>query len=79
MVRFGGMSALFFTDQEICDFSSVMTSDTKTYAKYFAEMLNRGNLMPPAQFEGIFVSAAHTKADIEKTIADNLAALKALA
>lgn len=79
MVRFGGMSALFFTDQEISDFSSVMTSDTKTYAKYFAEMLNRGNLMPPAQFEGIFVSAAHTKADIEKTIADNLAALKALA
>ena len=57
----------------------VMTSDTKTYAKYFAEMLNSGNLMQPAQFEGLFVSAAHTKADIEKTIADNLAAPKALA
>lgn len=78
MVRFGGMTALFFTDQEIVDFASVMTSDTQVYTKYFAEMLNRGNLMPPAQFEGIFVSAAHTAADIDKTIADNLASLKAI-
>ncbi|MEG2897698.1 MAG: glutamate-1-semialdehyde 2,1-aminomutase, partial [Eubacterium sp.] len=78
MVRFGGMTTLFFTDREIVDFESVMTSDTKMYARYFAEMLNRGNLMPPAQFEGIFVSASHTEADIEKTIADCLEALKTL-
>ena len=78
MVRFGGMSALFFTDQEITDFASVMTSDTEMYSRYFKMMLERGNLMPPAQFEGIFVSAAHTEEAIEKTVADNLEALKQL-
>ena len=41
-------------------------------------MLDAGNLMPPAQFEGIFLSAAHTKADIEKTIADHYQALLSL-
>lgn len=78
MVRFAGMSALFFTDRDIRDFSSVMTSDTDMYAKYFAEMLERGNLMAPAQFEAIFISAAHTEEDIQKTVADNLEALKTL-
>ncbi|MDO4288958.1 MAG: glutamate-1-semialdehyde 2,1-aminomutase [Eubacterium sp.] len=78
MVRLGGMSALFFTDQEITDFASVMTSDTEMYSRYFKAMLDLGNLMPPSQFEGIFVSAAHTEADIEKTVADNLEALKTL-
>lgn len=78
IVRFGGMSALFFTDHEIRDFASVMTSDTEMYAKYFKEMLERGNLLPPAQFEAIFMSAAHSEADIAKTVADNLEALKTL-
>ncbi len=78
VVRVGGMSALFFTDQEVVDFASVMTSDTSLYSRYFKTMLERGNLMPPAQFEGIFVSAAHTEADIEKTVSDHLEALKKL-
>ena len=78
MVRFKGMTCCFFTDQPIDGYAAVMTSDTKAYTKYFKSMLDAGNLMPPAQFEGIFLSAAHTKVDIEKTIADHYQALKSL-
>ena len=78
MVRFKGMTCCFFTDIPIDGYAAVMTSDTKAYTKYFKAMLDAGNLMPPAQFEGIFLSAAHTKADIEKTIADHYQALLSL-
>ncbi len=78
MVRFKGMTCCFFTDVPIEGYAAVMTSDTKAYTKYFKAMLDAGNLMPPAQFEGIFLSAAHTKADIEKTITDHYQALLSL-
>lgn len=68
--RYAGMSALFFTDGPVTDFSSVMKSDTEMYKKYFKLMLESGNLLPPSQFEGIFVSAAHSDEDIDKTVAD---------
>lgn len=77
--RYAGMSALFFTDQPVTDFTSVMTSDTDMYSRYFGMMFDAGNLIPPSQFEGIFVSAAHSDEDIDKTIADNRAALEKLA
>ena len=77
--RYAGMTTLFFTDHPVTDFASVMTSDTELYARYFALMLEAGNLMPPSQFEGIFVSAAHTEEDIARTVADNRRALEALA
>jgi len=32
-------------------------------------MLERGILLPPSQFEALFVSAAHSEADIDRTIA----------
>ena len=77
--RCAGMSALFFTDQKVENFDGVMTSDTAVYADYFKKMLDMGNMLPPSQYEGIFVSLAHTEADIDKTIADNRKALEAIA
>jgi len=78
MVRFKGMTCLFFTDQPIDSYAAVMTADTKTYTQYFKSMLDAGNFLPPAQFEAIFISDAHTIQDIEKTIKDNYQALKKL-
>jgi len=78
MVRVKGMTCLFFTDQPINGYKAVMTSDTNAYTRYFKSMLDAGNLLPPAQFEGIFLSTAHTIEDIQKTIEDNYQALKNL-
>lgn len=76
--RVGGMMCLFFADREIHTHGDVMSSDTGMYARYFRGMLERGVLMPPAQFEGIFLSAAHTEADIDRTIVIHREVMEAL-
>ena len=76
--RVGSMSCLFFTDEEIKDYQSVMTSDTKIYAKYFHNMLKRGIYLAPSQFEASFISLAHSDKDIEKTIKANYESLQRL-
>lgn len=76
MVRFKGMTCFFFTDTPITGYDAVMTADTAAYADYFRSILDAGNLLPPAQFEGIFLSTEHTEADLLKTIADHYQALK---
>ncbi len=68
MNRVGSMVCMFFTEQPVNDFKSALTSDTALYGKYFHEMLNRGIYLAPAQFEALFISTAHTKEDLDKTI-----------
>ncbi len=68
MNRVGSMMCMFFTEKPVNDFKSALTSNTDLYGKYFHEMLNRGIYLAPAQFEALFVSTAHTKEDLDKTI-----------
>ena len=72
----GSMFTLFFTDKKVTDFDSAKTSDTKLFAAYFNEMLERGIYLPPSQYEACFVSAAHTHEDFDATIEASLASLK---
>lgn len=65
--RVGSLMSVFFTDEPVRDYRSVMTSDTKKYARYFHAMLENGIYLAPSQFEAMFVSAAHTKEDLERT------------
>ena len=74
--RVGSMLTLFFTKEEVKDFNSAVKSDAKLYGKYFHEMLQRGVYLPPAQFEAFFVSTAHSKEDLDKTIKANYEALR---
>ncbi|OGU77328.1 MAG: glutamate-1-semialdehyde-2,1-aminomutase [Ignavibacteria bacterium RBG_16_34_14] len=76
--RVGSMLTLFFTENEVTDFNSAVKSDTKLYGKYFHEMLRRGIYLPPAQFEAFFISTAHSKEDLDKTIKANYSSLKAI-
>ena len=66
--RIGSMFTLFFTEREVVDYESALTSDTTLFSKYFREMLTVGISLPPSQFEAAFVSIAHTERDIEKTL-----------
>jgi glutamate-1-semialdehyde 2,1-aminomutase len=68
MNRVGSMMCMFFTEGVVDDFKSAVSSDTVLYGKYFHEMLNRGIYLAPAQFEALFVSTAHSKEDLDKTI-----------
>jgi len=67
--RVGSMMCMFFTEEKVDDFKSAVGSDTNLYGNYFHEMLQRGIYLAPAQFEALFVSTAHTKEDLDKTIA----------
>jgi glutamate-1-semialdehyde 2,1-aminomutase len=68
MNRVGSMLCMFFTEEPVNSFKSAVSSDTELYGKYFHEMLNRGIYLAPAQFEAMFVSAAHTEKDLVKTV-----------
>lgn len=65
--QIGSLMSVFFTDKPVVDYESAIGSDTERYADYFNYMLGQGIYLAPSQFEAMFVSNAHTKADLEKT------------
>ena len=67
--RVGSMFTFFFTDGPVTDWESAKRCDTSRFGDFFRHMLDRGVYLAPSQFEAAFLSAAHTDADIEKTIA----------
>jgi glutamate-1-semialdehyde 2,1-aminomutase len=75
----GSLSTIFFAPEAVSSYTGAKRSDTKLYARFFREMLNRGIFLAPSQFEAAFVSAAHTIADIDRTISAAGDALKAIA
>jgi len=66
--RVGSMATTFFTETKVVDYSTAMTCDTERFSRYFRNMLNSGIYLAPSQFEASFLSLAHTKKDLEKTI-----------
>jgi glutamate-1-semialdehyde 2,1-aminomutase len=76
---FGSLSTIFFTPEPVRDYTGAKRSDTKRYARYFREMLDRGIFLAPSQFEAAFVSASHTSTDIERTLAAAHESLLAIA
>lgn len=64
----GSLMSVFFTQQPVIDYDSVMTSDTKRYAAYFSYLLDHGIYTAPSQYEAMFISDAHTPEDLEETI-----------
>lgn len=69
MNRVGSMFTLFFTGENVSDYTSALRSDQEMFARYFRGMLEEGIYLPPSQFEAVFVSLAHSDEDIERTIA----------
>jgi glutamate-1-semialdehyde 2,1-aminomutase len=65
----GSLLTLFFGPKEIRNYSDAKESRKELFPIFFNEMLDRGIFLPPAQFEALFVSAAHTNDDIHRTIA----------
>jgi len=66
--RAGSMIGFFLTNEDVVNFDTAKTSDLELFAKYFRLMAEEGIYLPPSQFEGLFLSSAHTIEHIEKTI-----------
>ena len=67
--RVGSMSCLFFAEQPVHNLAEAMKADRERFKKYFHGMLAEGVYLAPSAFEAAFLSAAHTEADIDSTIA----------
>ncbi len=61
----GSLGSIFFTPEKVTDYESAKTSDTAAFAKYFAFMMESGLYIAPSQFEAMFLSAAHTRDDLD--------------
>ncbi|WP_010270877.1 glutamate-1-semialdehyde 2,1-aminomutase [Paenibacillus senegalensis] len=76
--RVGSMVCPFFTTKKVINYETAKTSDLDMFRKYFALLLERGVNIAPSQFEGMFISAAHSLEDIERTIEIHREVLKEL-
>jgi glutamate-1-semialdehyde 2,1-aminomutase len=69
VARVGSMMTLFFNPEPVHDWPAAARCDTQAFARYFWGLMDRGVYMPCSQYEALFVSAAHTEADIDATVA----------
>jgi glutamate-1-semialdehyde 2,1-aminomutase len=74
--RVGSLLTPFFVDGAVTGYADAMRSDTAAFGAFFRAMLDAGVYLPPSQFEAWFVSTAHGRSEVERTVA---AAREALA
>jgi glutamate-1-semialdehyde 2,1-aminomutase len=68
VARAGSMFTVFFSEVPVKNYHDAKGCDLERFSRYFTRMLKAGVYLPPSQFEAAFVSLAHTKADITKTL-----------
>lgn len=77
--RVGSMMTVFFTESaDVHDWATASTCDTDRYGRYFRQILDQGFTIAPSQFEALFVSLAHTDADLDAYLDAAAIALKLL-
>lgn len=62
------MFQIFFTDKPVVDYRSSKNADAKKFNKLFQHLLKKGIFIAPSQFEVVFLSKAHTNADLNKAV-----------
>ncbi len=66
--RAGSMIGFFFTNERVNNYDQAKTSDLQLFAEYYRLMAEEGIFLPPSQFEGMFLSTAHTEEHIATTV-----------
>ncbi len=75
----GSMFGIFFSEKEVWNYDDSAAADQQAFAVWFRAMLEQGIYLAPSQFETLFMSGAHTDADIDRTIAAAGSAFAAVA
>jgi glutamate-1-semialdehyde 2,1-aminomutase len=76
--RVGGMFCTYFQAREVFNFADVEPGTPAIFGKFFRSMLDSGINLAPSQYEAGFMSVAHSKDDLDKTIEAAKKAYKAL-
>ncbi|HAR5659152.1 TPA: glutamate-1-semialdehyde 2,1-aminomutase [Staphylococcus pseudintermedius] len=66
--RAGSMIGFFLNEGPVTNFKEANQSDLELFGQLYRELAEQGIFLPPSQFEGMFLSTAHTKEDIERTL-----------
>ena len=74
----GSLLTMFFTDAPVRNYADAKRSNSARFATFFQNMLSRGIFIAPSQYEALFISAAHTDADIDRAIAAGLESLESI-
>ena len=74
----GSVLTPFFVGRAVTDYTSATAADTESYASFFRSMLAQSIYTPPSQFEGWFLSAAHTEGDVARTVRAARKAMRAV-
>jgi len=72
----GSMFQIFFTNKPVTDYRTSKKADAKKFQKTFRSLLRSGVFIAPSQFETVFLSDAHSKSDLNKTLDAYQIALK---
>jgi glutamate-1-semialdehyde 2,1-aminomutase len=64
----GSLGSIFFTGEEVFDYARAKTADTQAFARYARYMISHGIYVAPSQFEAMFLSLAHTKEQLDRTL-----------
>jgi glutamate-1-semialdehyde 2,1-aminomutase len=76
--RAGSLLTMFLGVERVENAADARRSDIGKFARFFQAMLDRGIYLPPSQFEALFVSLAHSEADLEQTIVAARESLRSL-
>jgi glutamate-1-semialdehyde 2,1-aminomutase len=77
--RVATLAGLFFAADPVRDYEDARAADHATYARFFHAMLDRGVFLAPSGYEAVFVSLAHTDADLARTVEAAADAARAIA
>ena len=68
VTQLASMFTLFFSEKKVTNYQQARSCNLEMFARYFQKMLQGGVYLPPSQFETNFVSTAHTREDIARTL-----------
>ncbi|KIH77626.1 glutamate-1-semialdehyde 2,1-aminomutase [Geoalkalibacter ferrihydriticus] len=66
--RVGGMFCTYFQNGPVDNFAQAAQSDTDAFGRFFRKLLDQGVYIAPSQFEAGFMSMAHNRDDLDRTI-----------
>lgn len=64
----GSLVTLFFTAEEVRNYTQVQTCDEQQFQRYFKGLYEKGVLIAPSPYEAMFLSCAHTYEQLDTTL-----------
>ena len=64
----GSILTVFFTREPVTGYAGAKSSNLEKFKQWYLGLIARGIYAAPSQFEAMFLSDAHTDADIEAVI-----------